>query len=425
MHIKLFPACVLLGFLICCSAVHAQEQTVPGLGNSSAAELARKSPAVQSAYHFLLAQIKKVSDQRLAQETRDAIENQQTCIRHRAGVKQEDKQRILQNLVKAGLAEVQDQTSFPGGLMAGVFPPVLDDGSSCPHLPQPFIAAPGSEFGGHHSYPGGLPIHEAKNEMAAVNLAHDYRTLYGRSPLKAKGTTLSQVFIDQDVIIAAPIWHDWAKAIVFQWNGDGSEFQELGFGGNGTTDNNGNAGNSKTGAHHILGLAETMKRGLSPVLVIAQASAHAAPTLGNEFKVVNWLHAAAIIAQIDPVEKGYLIADKHGRLRLPPLRKLNSIDLLNADPSQTNVLAEYTIHNLSDADSTLSVASVKIVQIILQELAPSFGFDPADTARYNTGFRNPVLSFLTAERLFLIYSNKGLEGVSRELQGLRAQKILR
>ena len=190
------------------------------------------------------------------------------------------------------------------------------------------------------------------------------------------------------------------------------------------TDNNGIAGNSKTGAHHILGLAETMKRGFDPVLVITQASAHTAPTMGNEFKVVNWLRAAAIIAQIDTVQQGYLTTDKHGRLRLPPVRKLGTLDLLNADPPQTNLIAEYTIHNLSDSDFILSTPSMATVQIILRELAPEFGFDASDTASYNNGFRNPVLSFLTAERLLMIYGEKGLHGVRNELRQLRARKLL-
>ena len=411
--------------LFCGLSVQAQDQTIPGAGNQQAVELSQKSPVVQRSYRFLQSQAAKIRDQRLRKETQDAITNPATCIQHRSRLTQRDKQRILENLVKAGLIVVEDQTSFPGGLMAGVFPPVINDGSACPHLPQTFLSAPGSEFGGHHSYPGGLAVHEAKNEMAAVNLADDYRRMYGRT----RGTasveeTKSDIFIGQDIIIAAPIWHDWAKAIVFQWNKDGTEFKELNFGGNGAADNNGSAGTSKTGAHHILGLAETMKRGLDPILVITQASAHAAPTSGNEFKVVNWLHAAAIIAQIDPVEKGYLTTDKHGRLRLPAVRKLGSVDLLNADPPQTNLVAEYTIHNLSDADFTFSTPSVTTVQIILQELAPEFGFDANDTARYNNGFRNPVLSFLTAERLLMIYGSKGLQGVRSELQQLRARKVL-
>ncbi|HKE30889.1 MAG TPA: hypothetical protein VKD65_04130 [Candidatus Angelobacter sp.] len=414
---------IVLGF--CFLSAQAQEQNTIGAGNQQAFELSRKSQVVQRSYWFLLSQAAKIRDPQVRKETEDAIANPKTCIQHRANLTQQDKQRILENLVKAGLIVVEDQTGFPGGLMAGVFPPVNDDGSACPHLPQPFFAAPGSEFEGHHSYPGGLAIHEAKNEMAAVNLASDYSRTYGQSYGKRLSKQAqSQVFIDEDVVIAAPIWHDWAKAIVFQWNKDGTEFRELSFGGNGAADNDGNTGNSKTGAHHILGLAEAMKRGFDPVSVITQASAHAAPTMGNEFKVVNWLRAAAIIAQIDPVEKGYLTTDKHGRLRLPPVRKLSTLDLLNADPPQTNLIAEYTIHNLSDSDFILSTPAITTVQIILRELAPEFGFDANDTASYNNDFRNPVLSFLTAERLLMIYGNKGLQGVRNELRQLRVRKLL-
>ena len=413
--LSLVPGCLLL---------HAQEQSAPGAGNQRAIELSSKSRRVQQAYEYLLIQAKKIRAPHLRQETLDALANPQSCIRHRAGLTMEGKERILQNLVRAGLADTEDQTTIPGGLMAGVFPPVLDEGSACPHLPQRFSSAPGGEFSGHHSYPGGLPIHEANNERAALNLAQDYRVMYGQSRGQSSTGAAREpdIMIDPDVVIAAPIWHDWAKAIVFQWNNDGSEFQELSFGGNGTADNYGSAGNSKTGAHHILGLAETMKRGFDPVLVIAQASAHSAPTLGNEFKVVNWLRAAAIVAQIDPVEKGYLIADKHGRLRLPPVRKLGSIDLLNADPPQTNLLAEYTIINLSDSDFTFSVPAVKTVQIILRELAPEFGFGDVDTATYNNDYRNPVLSSLTAEHLLMIYGEHGFEGVRHELKQLHLPK---
>src|SRR5262249_57680746 len=98
--------------------------------------------------------------------------------------------------------------------------------------------------------------------------------------------------MNQDLIIAAPIWHDGGKGMVFEWNADGTELQELNFGGNGANDNYGAKGDSRTAAHHILGLAESMKRDLAPELVITQASAHSAPTLGNEYKVVNWIRAA-------------------------------------------------------------------------------------------------------------------------------------
>ena len=51
--------------------------------------------------------------------------------------------------------------------------------------------------------------------------------------------------------------------MVFQWNADGTEFSELNFGGIGQTDIYGTVGDSRTRAHHILGLAEAMARGMA------------------------------------------------------------------------------------------------------------------------------------------------------------------
>jgi hypothetical protein len=285
-------------------------------------------------------------------------------------------------------------------------------------------------FHGHHSYPGGLPIHESNNDTADINLATEYRAVYGQSdhglpvirpvPDEALPVLPRLGFvIDDDLIVGAPIWHDWGKPIVFQWNSDGSEFLELNFGGNGTTDNYGAAGDSRTGAHHIIGVAEAMKRGLSPAFVITQASAHSTPSSGNEYKVVNWLRAAALIAQIDPVATGYLTKDSHGKLRLPALRDLGQINFLETTPSQTNILVEYELHNLSDADFTFSGPAVTMVETILAQLGPEFGFDPANATSYNLGYRNPVLSSLTAERLQIVYANQGLDGVRSQLQVLR------
>jgi hypothetical protein len=318
---------------------------------------------------------------------------------------------------------------------AGVFPALVDDGAACPHLPQRFFSAPGSvSVVGHHSYPGGLPVHEANNDIADQHLADEYRQVYGNSGKKrlptlgekhgssGKGGADSDIFINEDLIIAAPIWHDWAKSMVFQWNANGTEFVELNFGGTGTNDNFGTPGDSRTGGHHIITIAEEMARGLSPELVITQACAHSTPTSGNEYKVVNWLRAGAIIAQMDPVAGGYLYIDGGGRLRLPPLRRLGDNLNLNA-AGQTNVLAEYVLHNISDSDFTYSGPAVIDVNLFLQKLAPQFGYDP-NAANYFLAFRNPALSFLTAERLLILYSEKGTDGVRAELQKLRDQGIL-
>jgi hypothetical protein len=415
----------------------AQDQTAPGAGNATAVALSNQSPMVQSAKEFLLKNIRRIDDAGVRAITLDAIANPTTCVAHRAGLQESDKNTILQELIAAGLVEVRDNSTFPGGLKAGVFPPVLEDGGTCPKLPQTFFSAPGSFFGGHHSYPGGLPVHEAFNDVSNLNFAKGYRKVYGHTgpdglPVIGRDdnnandseATASTFVLSQDVTIAAPIWHDWAKSMVFQWNSDGSEFKELSIGGNGQTDNFGAPGNSKTGAHHMISAAEAMKRGLPADLVIAQVSAHSHTIPDNEYKVVNWLNTAAIIARIDPVARGYLARDAQGRLRLPPIRRLGEVNLNAALPSQTNLLAEYPLHALSDADSTLTEPAVTIDQVILRTLAPEFGFDANQVAAYNNGFRNPVFSFLTAERLLIIYGNSGLDGVRAEINNLRKRGII-
>jgi len=411
----------------------AADQTVPGAGNATAIALSSKSPMVQSAKEFLLERIKKIDNATTRAITLDAIANPTTCVAHRAGLTESQKDAILQELVAAGLVDTRDDATFPSGLKAGVFPPLLEDGSACPKLPQTFFSAPGSFFGGHHSYPGGLPVHVAVNLSSALALADTYRRIYGHSnnaglpEIVAAGAPTplqSDIAIDQDIIIAAPLWHDWAKTMVFQWTAEGSEFAELNFGGAGKTDKFGTPGDSRTGGHHIIGIAEAMKRGLPKEFVVAQASAHSAPTGGNEYLVVNWLRAGAILAQIDPVAAGYLTKDELGRFRLPVVRQLASVKIQSALPNEPNLLVEYVLHNLSDADYTFTGPAVAEAQILLRALAERFGYDMNDAATFNLRFRNPVLSHMGAERLQILYAGSGVDAVSTELDKLKKAGII-
>jgi len=417
------------GALAFCTAMltvmsaHAADQTQLGAGNARAEQIGAGSPLVRSAVELLEHNAQAIEDDTLRDATLDSFLNHHTCIRHRANVTDAAKNEIITALTTHGLVNPADAASITGGLKAGIFPPVVQDGTACPTLPLTFKATPGSNFGGHHSYPGGLAVHESFNDQSSINFADTYRGEYGslddaHLPVTRGARRHGDVRIDQDVVLAAPIWHDWGKMMVFQWNADGTEFTELNFGGTGTNDNFGAPGDSRTGGHHIISIAETMARGLSPLLVITQASAHSAPTLGNEFKVVNWLRAAAIMARIDPVAKGYLVTDATGKLRLPPLAALASGVNLPAN-GQTNLLVEYQIHNLSDADFVNSIPAVTQVQVLLQTIAPTFGFNPSDVARYNNAFRNVVLSYLSPERLMMIYDKKGLEEVVDEVSKLR------
>lgn len=399
-------------------------QTTPGAGNQRAEQIARSSEMAQSAYRFIIKQSEKLSDPKLQAQTFDALANPQTCIFHRAHLNAAQRQSIVNQLLAAGLLNPADNDTFPGGLINGVFPPVLNDNSACPHLPLAFYAAPGSNFGSHHSYPGGLVVHEANNDVADLNRAAEYRHVYGHVNEEGIPTvnpeagspdvhqTESAVYIDPDIILGAPLWHDWAKPIVLQWNADGTIFQELQIGGPGLS----------TGGHHILSLAEAMARGLSPAFIDVQACAHSTPTEGDEPNVVAWIRAAAIIAQQDPIAKGYLTKDSTGAYRLPAFRQTGSVDLLSA--GQMNLLAEMTIHNLSDADWVYGDQAVDNMQVVLADLAPDFGVDPTNTAVFNNTFRNVVLAHYPAESIYMTYTQKGKDGVRAMIEKLVESGVL-
>jgi hypothetical protein len=411
-HVSVVTAALAACFFV--SSAKAADQTQPGVGNTTAATLAAASPLISSGRTFLEQTAQKIQDPALRSQTLSAITDPGMCILHRAGLADAGKNAIVQQLVAAGLLNAGDGTSFPGGLEAGVFPPVLDDGTACPRLALPFYAAPGSPMPGHQTYPGGLVVHESFNVRSHMSFADNYRRMFahdgwqGLAEIEGPVARRRDIAISEDITIAAPLWHDWAKAIVLQWNADGTEFAELHIAG--------------TGGHHIIGLAETIKRGFAPDFIVTQASAHTEPTEGNESRVVGYIRAAAMIAQVDPVAKGYLRVDSTGAFRLPGVRDLGSIDLNAA--GRTNFLVEYVLHNLSDADWILTEPSVDLAELLLQNLASGFGYGSVSASDYNNRYRNPALSYLSAERIVMLYGNGGLAAVRAEVQKLRARGIL-
>jgi hypothetical protein len=409
------------------------DQTAVGPWNAGAAEVAGKSALAQSAMAFIHAEVAKIRNPLIRAQTQDAVFNPDTCIKMRIGMTNEKKQQVVDHLIAEGLIDPDQAARIPGGLVAGVFPGVRDEFTACPKLPMPYIASPGSVFGGHQSEPGGLSMHVSVNLTSALNLADTYRHVYGT--LNAKGMPAEagtggvkadpDFFIDQDFVIAAPVWHDWAKTVIFQWNADGSEFTEMNYGGNGKTDAWGAPGDSRTGSHHIMGVSESIARGMPAEMVITQASAHGAPNAGNEHSVVNWIRAAAILAGADPVERGYLYKDSTGRLRLAPVRQLGSVNIQASLPNQPNMLYEYVLHNLSDADYTYTGTASTQSDLLLRTLAPKFGFDPAQATRYNTEYRDRVLANTGGERLLILYSHGGIGRVEAELAKLKTAGVFK
>ncbi|ESQ84248.1 hypothetical protein [Asticcacaulis benevestitus] len=333
-----------------------------GVGNEGATAIAAASASVQRAYADLKSAAGGIGDRRLAEATRNGLAPE-TCIAHRVDLTDKDKQAIVTALIAQGFLKREEN------LTDGVFPPVVADESPCPHLPQPIFAAPGGNEGSHHDWPGGLVQHEAFNLRNAHDLAEAYHDQSGLT-------------LDRDTLTAAVIWHDWAKSLVFQWRNDGTEMQEISIAG--------------TGAHHILGLAETMRRGLPPSLVQVQACAHAAPEDADRVKVDNWLRAAAIIARVDAGT--YL-------------------------PAKGVWPEECHIHTLSDQNWMVAEPAAVIANESLAAVAGAFGFDPTDVKTYNWRFRMIALSTLGADRIAEAWRQAGDRGVVALLEPLKARGL--
>lgn len=247
---------------------------------------------------------------------------------------------------------------------------------------QPFWSAPGSGEGSHHAYPGGLATHEYFNATIAQGFAQTYDRVYfnGRST------------VDRDTVIGAALYHDIMKTVVFQWNDDGTLFEELTIAG--------------TGAHHILSGAEAIARGRSPRFVTVLLSAHAAPSLGDEVKVAAWCKASAIVAGVDPHVYGLLHAD----------------GTLAADPAPLECFVNY----LSDHDYVLSVHAMHVIGARLRSRYASLeatlvSAPPLTFAWY----RSAVLTKTTAIALYDTLARAGESAFSRELRRIEATIVLR
>ena len=217
------------------------------------------------------------------------------------------------------------------------------------------------------AYPGGLCTHVALNVVSAESLVAAYDNIDG---LK----------LDFDHAVGGEILHDLHKPWVFQWEADNACRKEEALAG--------------TGEHHVLSIAESIKRGLPAEFVVAQACAHEHPgSASGEAQVVGWLRAAAIIAGVDPVKAGLIAAD--GKT-LPLPRRIEG----------------WVVH-LADHDWVISVPACQWVVKALRNLAEK-KWGVRDEKTFNA-LRNYVLCNLTAMRLYGILSAQGEEAFAADV----------
>jgi len=350
-------------------------------GNRRAEELASRSKIVMGSFQYLRATAIRIADPELRKQVLKLLDNPAPTF-YQEWPTRAAKEEVYNALLAHGFVQAEDGRFPNGSVMEGIFPPVPDPARS----PQRFWAAPGGAFDSHHSYPGGLVIHEAFNLRCALSLAADYREQYPK------------MVINDDYIIAAPIWHDAMKTVVFQWTSDESELPELVIAG--------------TGAHHILGLAEALHRNLPPRLVIAIAAAHGTPGFEPSGKITGWLEAASLLAHVDPIT--------YGVLKKSPISAPDG----SGSPSELElpwpVSPEAAIDNLSDGNYVFSIPAAHFAIEKLGELGRTeLKMDQAALGgRLFNDFRNRVFSQMTQERFYTLWLEGSSPAVLSELRRL-------
>lgn len=318
-------------------------------GNAHAAQLAQTSPLIRSRYAQALSLAKSIGDAKVRADVVDLLQRPlpQYALKYRTDA---ERTALRDALAREGFVK-------PDAPVSGIFP----SGTAGTRVVQPFWSAPGSDLDSHHSYPGGLLMHELFNANMAANFERTYDALYfdGASA------------VNRDTVVGAQFYHDIMKVVVFQFNADGTLTPELTI--------------ADTGGHHCLSGAEAIVRGRDAKFVTVLLSAHASPSLGDEKKVVDWCRAAAMIAGVDPVEYGLVKKSGDGYV----LAELPSIETF--------------VSNLSDHDYVMTIPAVRNVAPLLHGINPSLWF------------RHRVLAHTSAVRLYQELATHGEAGFHKAL----------
>lgn len=328
----------------------------------NAVEAGKMSALVKQSYQSILKTVKTIKNENLRRETLALIEDPTLKFLGRYASKS-----AVEKLYAALAAE---NLVDPEKIDAAHLLPPMD------RPVQPFMTAPGSGYGSHHAYPGGLSTHVNVNLHVTEALCRTYDEvfMYG---------------VDRDVAVAAQALHDIAKPYVFQWQDDGASLKEYTIAGQ--------------GAHHVISLAEVIWRDFPAEEVIAQACAHGAPSSPrDEENVCSWLRAAALMAGKDPVKYG-LVA--------------SSGKSFPAAHHQEG----YIVH-LGDHDYVLSSpASQKSVKMLQRIAKEKYGMSDDDLkgAKFNA-FRN----YVGAQASFMFLNNLEAQKDGYDLAAAEVAKII-
>lgn len=128
-------------------------------------EMAERSELVQQAYQYLLHTVQSIQDNDLRQQVLNIIDNPAPTVMQRYP-EESDRRELWQRLLAAQYIDGQASAEQ-------LIPPFSTPTRSV----QPWLSAPGSGYGSHHSYPGGLSTHTAANVSIALSIHRTYQDI--------------------------------------------------------------------------------------------------------------------------------------------------------------------------------------------------------------------------------------------------------
>jgi hypothetical protein len=242
--------------------------------------MAHASPMVMGIYNELLRTASSLEDEGYRRLMTECIARPKVTFLE-ALPTDADRKRMFAEMVKLGFFNPKDDPDhvWPAGHMT----------------PQTYLTAPSSHNDFYNAHPGGLALTVAYNIRMADAYTHHYRQVYG-------------VPINRDVSVAGLLVHEYPKVWLYQWKEDGSWLEEPR-----------TVYDDTWHAHCIYVTAELMHRRFDSRIVMAMAAAHQLSALEASMdgrkvvahwrgldRVAHFIKAAAILAQVDPVDYGLL-----------------------------------------------------------------------------------------------------------------------
>lgn len=334
-------------------------------------DMARASRFVSGAYNELLQTAASLEDPGYRRLMTECIVDPKVTFLELYPTDQ-DRRRLFDEMVRLGFFNSADDPDYvwPRGHMN----------------PQTYLTAPSSHNDFYNAHPGGLAVTVAYNIRMAEAYTRNYRQMYG-------------VPVNRDLPVAALLVHEYPKVWLYQWQGDGSWLEEPR-----------TVYDDTWHAHCIYVTAELMHRRFDARIVMAMAAAHQLSALeastdertvvthwrGLE-RVAHFIKAAAVMAQVDPVDYG-LLENRGGSTVLAP------------QP------AEQWVTHLADMNWPYAMGAAHLFTYpLLQEIARSdLGMaEPDLTRRPFNQLKNYVWSQLGQVALYEVLVREGREAARK------------